>query len=97
LEDNVKVGLRLEHGAVTEVSGKKEISFKGKIVLSEVVGSDTIVHVDANLGELIRVAVPAIYRKMIGEEIEVSFNLRDIYVFSPKDGRLLARGGDLFG
>ncbi len=96
LEGKVKIGLRPEHLAVTELGGEQEIMFKAKIMLSEVVGSDTVIHLDAGLGELVRVVVPAIYRRSIGEEIEVGFNPRDLYIFS-KDGKFLARGGDLIG
>lgn len=96
-EGKVKIGLRPEHMSIVELSGKKEINFKGKIVLTEVVGSDTIVHIDAGLKELLRVSVPAIYRRQIGEGIEVGFNAESLYIFSSEDERLLARGGDLIG
>jgi len=93
----VKIGIRPEHISLVELAGKKEVNFKGKIVLTEVVGSDTIVHIDVGLEELIRVSVPAIYRRRMGEEIGVGFNVEALYIFSPEDGKLLARGGDLIG
>ena len=96
-EGSVKIGLRPEHMSVLELAGKREVNFRGKIVLTEVVGSDTIVHIDAGLGELLRVSVPAIYRRQIGEEIDVGFDIENLYIFSSKDEKLLARGGDLIG
>lgn len=95
-EGNVKIGLRPEHLTITELGEVKDTKFKGRIILSEVVGSDTVVHVDVGLSEPIKVAVPTIYRKNIGEEIEMSFNPRDLYIFS-KDGKFLARGGEVIG
>lgn len=95
-EGDVKIGLRPEHITITEFGEAKEITFKAKIMLTEVVGSDTIVHLDAGLSEPIRVAVPTIYRKPIGEEIEVSFDPKDLYIFSRSE-TFLARGGEVIG
>ena len=94
-EGNLKIGLRPEHIILEELGGKREISFNAKVILSEVVGSDTILHVEAR-GEIIRIVIPTIYRVEHGKKITAGFNPRDLYIFTGK-GEFLARGGDICG
>ena len=96
-EGDILIGVRPEHLAITELREAGEITFKGKVILSEVIGSETIVHVDAGLGDLLRILIPEIYRKPVGAEIEAGFSPEALYLFSPRDERLLARGGDIIG
>ncbi|MEM4488978.1 MAG: ABC transporter ATP-binding protein [Desulfurococcaceae archaeon] len=93
----VLIGLRPEHLSITEFGKFGGISLKGKLILSEVIGSDTILHLDVGLSEPLKVLVPEIYRKHEGTEIEVEFNPEALYFFSLKDNKLIARGGDIIG
>jgi ABC-type sugar transport system ATPase subunit len=78
--EKVALGVRPEHLIVG--GGEKEmLSFDGEVLLSEVVGSDTIVHVRVG-GELVlRSFVPGIYRVAVGERVKVSLNPGDLYIF----------------
>lgn len=87
----VIVGLRPEHLRISELGDIGDIEFEGRVALTEVVGSDTIVHIDIDGEEYIRIFVPSIFKKPIGEKIKVTFNLDDLYIFS-SDERFLMRG-----
>lgn len=91
--ERIKVGIRPEHLFITELASPTDINFKAKVVLTEVIGSDTIIHLDLGLNEYFRVFIPAIY-KNLSKEIKIGFNIRDVYIFS-SDGEFLARGSDL--
>ncbi|MEM4290317.1 MAG: ABC transporter ATP-binding protein [Nitrososphaerota archaeon] len=95
-EGSVKIGLRPEHIVVKELSGEKDINLKARVVLSEVVGSDTILHVEIGAGATVRIVVPTIYRVEHGQDIVVGFDLKDIYIFT-EQGDFSARGEELHG
>lgn len=97
-ENRVLIGIRPEQLYIVDRprGGERELTIDGRIKITEVVGSDTIVHMDIGLNETIRVIVPTIYRRAPGEKITVAFNMEDIYVFT-NDGKFLCRGKDLLG
>jgi len=95
VEEKIKIGIRAEHLFITELSGPMDVNFEAKIMLTEVIGSDTIIHLDLGLNETLRASVPIIYRRKIGEKIRIGFDPRKIYIFS-SNGELLARGSDLY-
>jgi ABC-type sugar transport system ATPase subunit len=69
----------------------QESMFEGKILLTEVVGSDTIVHVAIG-SDSIEVFTPGIYREDVGKSIFVSFDPRKIYLFEKSTGQFVGRG-----
>jgi len=93
------LGIRPEHIKLCEsghpsgpVNGCTEHSMcSGKILLTEVVGSDTIVHINA-AEETIEVFTPGIYRQDVGKDVFVSFDPRKIYLFDKESGQLIGRG-----
>lgn len=90
----VLLGLRPEDVRLGSVEGL-DFSFEANIVLSEVVGSDTIVHLSVG-GTTLRAFVPQIFRKPSGEKIPVGFRRENLYFFSSQNGRnLLLSEGDV--
>ena len=93
------LGIRPEHLKLCEVmqssgpvNGRGENSVcAGKILLTEVVGSDTIVHVSA-AEENLEIFTPGIYRQDVGKDVCVSFDPRKIYLFEKQSGQLIGRG-----
>lgn len=93
------LGIRPEHLKISETGrpsgalsrNTEESVCSGTILLTEVVGSDTIVHVSAS-HETIEVFTPGIYRQNVGKEIYVSFDPRRIYLFDKESGKLMGRG-----
>ena len=84
------VGIRPEDVSISEES-TGGISLKGKIVLTEIIGSDTIVHV--SIGEhLLESFVPRIYHGMLDEKIWISFKREKILLFDKKIGTFKMRG-----
>ena len=93
------LGVRPEHlrihaeGAASgPVDGRsQEPTLEAKILLTEVVGSDTIVHVSVG-PDSIEVFTPGIYREDLGKAVYVTFDPRKIYVFEKESGQFLGRG-----
>jgi len=93
------LGVRPEHlklhaeGAPSgPVDGRsQEPMLEGKILLTEVVGSDTIVHVAVG-SDAIQVFTPGIYREDVGKSVCVSFDPRKIYLFDKSSGQFMGRG-----
>ncbi|MEM2123644.1 MAG: ABC transporter ATP-binding protein, partial [Candidatus Bathyarchaeia archaeon] len=95
LTRDVLLGLRPEHISISDTNSKG--TYKGEIILTEVIGSDTVVHLNVGLEVPLRVYIPYIYRKAIGEEVEITLNPETFYIFSSEDGRLLLRGESVHG
>jgi ABC-type sugar transport system ATPase subunit len=96
LNRDILLGLRPEHISISD-KGSKEGAYRGEIVLTEVIGSDTVVHLNVGLEVPLRVYIPYIYRKTIGEEVEVTLDPDTFYIFSKEDGGLLLRGENIHG
>jgi ABC-type sugar transport system ATPase subunit len=97
MKQNLKIGpctmgIRPEHIRISEQPVKRGIETAGSLMLTEVIGSDTIVHVEMNGQGTLEVFTPGIYRKDIGEKIYLSFDLKLIYLFDKESGRLIGRG-----
>ena len=88
---NYLLGLRPEHIQISEEARKKELGSKGSLMLTEVIGSDTIVHVDMGQCKL-EVFTPGIYRQDIGKEVLLTFNPKILYLFDKGSGQLIGRG-----
>jgi ABC-type sugar transport system ATPase subunit len=85
------LGLRPEHVAISETRPDNGVAFGGQMLLTEVIGSDTIVHID--LGQnTIQSFVPGIYRTVSDKQVFVSFNPEAIYLFEQDSGVFVARG-----
>lgn len=89
-EKEVILGVRPENmNIATEAVQKRGNNLvKGEVVLGEVIGSDTIVHVKIGKDK-IKIFVPRIYRVPIGEKIWLHFNTRDIYLFNRQTGECI--------
>ncbi|MEM2041543.1 MAG: ABC transporter ATP-binding protein [Nitrososphaerota archaeon] len=87
----IKIGIRPEHINLRELSGPSKVNFKGKVILTEIVGSETIFHLDIGLSEPLKVHLPVIFRKEIGSEVMVGIDSASIYIFS-HEGLFISRG-----
>jgi len=85
---DVILGLRPEDLKVTDIS-KEDLVLNGKIYITEVIGSDTILHV--NLGaNVIRVYLPnIIYNPLPSTPCIIGINSTKIYLFDKKTGSIL--------
>ena len=85
------IGLRPEHIDIADSKPDTGIAIAGQMRLTEVIGSDTIIHVD--LGQnTIQSFVPGIYRSVSDQQIYVRFNPGAIYLFEQDSGSFVARG-----
>jgi multiple sugar transport system ATP-binding protein len=88
---NYVMGLRPEHISIMEEPKGNGVLISGRMLLTEVIGSDTIVHID--LGKhTINSFVPGIYRNVSEKQIYISFSPQAIYLFDKESGSLVARG-----
>lgn len=82
----VTVGLR--SSALNVDAGAGDISLSGKVELAEISGSDTFVHVETAVGELVA-QLTGVHRFDLGASITLNFNAARAYVFDAA-GRLAA-------
>ena len=82
----VTVGLR--SSALNVDAGAGDISLSGKVELAEISGSDTFVHVETAVGELVA-QLTGVHRFDLGASITLNFNAARSYVFDAA-GRLAA-------
>jgi glycerol transport system ATP-binding protein len=86
LGGQVTVGLRASALSVTKQSGSIELL--GKVELAEISGSDTYVHAQTVVGEMVA-QLTGVHRFSLGEAIALYFNPSQVYVFDA--GGLLAQ------
>ncbi|MEN3186256.1 MAG: ABC transporter ATP-binding protein [Atribacterota bacterium] len=79
-EGKLLVGIRPEHLLLGGEEGG-EIVWDGEVLLSEVVGSDTIVHLKIGGDLALRSFVPGIYRVAVGSHVKVNLSKNTIYAF----------------
>ncbi|MBW2059078.1 MAG: ABC transporter ATP-binding protein [Deltaproteobacteria bacterium] len=84
------LGLRPEN---IRIGNKPEgpIAVRGKMILTEVIGSDTIVHIAVG-PHTIHAFVPGIYRSASDQDLYVGFEPKDVYLFDREKGTLETRG-----
>jgi ABC-type sugar transport system ATPase subunit len=87
---NYLLGIRPEHIHIGEKRGGS-IAIPGKMMLTEVIGSDTIVHIAIGK-HTIQSFVPGIYRSVSDKELTIGFKLEDIYLFQKETAILETRG-----
>jgi multiple sugar transport system ATP-binding protein len=96
----ILVGIRPEHIHIGEEGGHPYagniFTFEGRVKISEVIGSETIIHLDVGLAEPIRILIPTIYKKNPGEVLRATFNIKDVYLFNA-NGQFICRGGSILG
>ena len=82
------LGIRPEHMSVSQKPAEEGVSFGGKVFLAEVVGSETVIHVEARR-HVLKVFTPRILRPEVGEDIWVYFDPSKIHLFDKGSGRSL--------
>jgi glycerol transport system ATP-binding protein len=69
-----------------------DLALPGKVELAEISGSDTYVHVDTALGELVA-QLTGVHGLTLGEQVTLYLDPAQVYVFDASGDLLLAPGG----
>ncbi|MGJ7565473.1 ABC transporter ATP-binding protein [Variovorax sp. GB1R11] len=83
----VTVGLRAS--ALNVNAGAGDVALPGKVELAEISGSDTFVHVDTAVGELVA-QLTGVHRFELGASITLNFSAAQAYVFDAGEKLALA-------
>ena len=83
----VTVGLRAS--ALNVGAGEGDIALPGKVELAEISGSDTFVHVETAVGELVA-QLTGVHRFELGTPITLYFSASQAYVFDAGEKLALA-------
>jgi glycerol transport system ATP-binding protein len=83
----VTVGLRAS--ALNVDAGAGDVALPGKVELAEISGSDTFVHVDTPVGELVA-QLTGVHRFELGTSITLYFSASQAYVFDAGEKLALA-------
>jgi len=86
--DELILGIRPSKLLVESANGL--VNFEGEVIITEVIGSETIIHIQYNELRL-AVLVPRIYRLLPGDKLTIGFRPRDAYIFRKTDGSLIRR------
>jgi len=89
-EEEYVVGVRPEHLFFSTGDEKDVISFPSTVIVTEIEGSESIIHLDWK-GYKLMMYYPYIRRLAPGEHLVVNVKLKDLYIFSKKSGELIAR------
>lgn len=81
-------GIRPEYISMCNGSSLKEDTLKGKIILTEVLGSETVAHVEIG-GHAFQVFIPSMYRAEDNTEVCLRFDMDKLCVFDRKSGNLI--------
>ncbi|MBT8365878.1 MAG: TOBE domain-containing protein [Deltaproteobacteria bacterium] len=92
LESSVIVGFRPED-IYSENSPRnaQDFTVEGTLLLGEVIGSDTILHLECAAVKM-KVFVPEILHAKPGQRLPLHFGLRDCHFFDSADSKLICRG-----
>jgi ABC-type sugar transport system ATPase subunit len=86
------LGIRPENISIGErEKPQRRIVLQGKMLITEVIGSDTIVHIEVGK-HVIESFVPGIYRSASEKELWVGFDPENIYLFNKETSALETRG-----
>jgi inositol-phosphate transport system ATP-binding protein len=85
------VGLRPEHVKLVDEGPGESGAHAGRVFLTEVIGSDTIVHIEVGKHTL-EVFTPGIYRETIGKQVHIGFDPQLLYMFDKETGQFIGRG-----
>ena len=83
----VTVGLRAS--ALNVNAGEGDTALPGKVELAEISGSDTFVHVETPVGELVA-QLTGVHRFELGTPITLHFNVTRAYVFDASEKLVVA-------
>lgn len=86
--EKVHLGVRPQDLHLAKEPQKEAVSFEAQLILGEVIGSDTIVHLHAGQVAL-KSLVRGLYRPSIGETTWAYFYMQNAYLFDSKTGRSL--------
>ena len=81
--------------ALRVVARDGDVALPGQVELAEISGSDTFVHVETSVGELVA-QLTGVHRFELGAQITLHFNAQQVYVFDALGSLLVAparRGG----
>ena len=76
-------------GALRRVARNGDVPLKGRVELAEISGSDTFVHADTEVGELVA-QLPGVHRFGLGDLITLHLDPAQAYVFDAEGALLLA-------
>lgn len=79
--------LGVRAGALRTSPGAGDVALPGRVELAEISGSDTFVHVDTSVGEVVA-QLTGVHRFQLGEALTLHLHPNDVYVFDA-DGALL--------
>ncbi|UCF91676.1 MAG: ABC transporter ATP-binding protein [Desulfobacterales bacterium] len=85
------LGVRPEQIRIMEERQENGVVIPGQMVLTEVIGSDTIVHIDVGR-HTIQSFVPGIYRTITDKPVYLNFDTKAMYLFERETGAFVARG-----
>ena len=87
---DVLLGFRPDQLSLVGEKDEKEVKFECRLELTEVIGSETIVHLSHNDTEL-TMLLPTIYRGEMGKTVLVGLRLEALYLFRSSDKSLITR------
>jgi len=89
LTGQLTIGVRA--GALRVVQRAGDVALPGTVELAEISGSDTFVHVDTGVGELVA-QLTGVHRFELGASITLYLDASQAYVFNPRGDLLVAPG-----
>jgi len=92
LESSVILGIRPEDIYIeNSLRNTEDFAVEGTLLLGEVIGSDTILHLECAAVKM-KVFVPEIRLAKPGQRLLLHFGLRDCHFFNAADSKLICRG-----
>lgn len=90
------IAVRPENILVAEDRFSAGIMLETKALLSEIIGSDTILHLEIpGLIESVRVFLPRAYPVSPGKKLWIRFASKDLFVFEKKSNKLVCQGKEI--
>jgi glycerol transport system ATP-binding protein len=88
---SLTIGIR---ASALRVSGRDgDLALNGTVELAEISGSDTFVHVDTPVGELVA-QLTGVHQFALGSSVTLYLNPAHVYVFDANGDLLVAPGGN---
>jgi glycerol transport system ATP-binding protein len=88
---DLRVGGRA--GGAHGSAGDDDLTFGGDLLLAELTGSATLLHLDVGDGPPLVAEIPGVHRHPLGEHLELRIDPRALLAFDAADGRTLAHPG----
>jgi len=93
-EKTVIVGVRPGDFSLETEKPESELVITGEVIITEVIGSETIVHLKCN-DQRVSAFIAKIFRVMPGEKLSMGAKFDDIYLFRDSDKKFIGRLGRL--